>query len=124
MPKKINVLQRAAELRQHADRLNALIENAHGRDAEPSDRGYAEELERTQRLLRAIADRLEESTLDPFLLQVRNAAQIQTLLLCDEMPFPTSEQFRRLAAAGLDAASFPYAKAALLALDAAEKENA
>ncbi len=110
---RINVLQRAAELRQNAERLDALIESKRAKSA----REDADELTRVQRLLRAMADRLDAGTLDPLLLQVRTAAQVETLLVCDVMSPVNREQFKRLAAAGLDAASFPYAKAALLALE-------
>jgi hypothetical protein len=110
---KINVLQRAATLRQHADRLTVPIGNQRQR-ANASD---ANELERVQRLLRAMADHLDTGDLDPFLLQVRTPAQVEALLIYETMPTPDRETFQRLTAAGLDATSFPYAKAALLALD-------
>ncbi len=111
---KINVLQRAATLRQHADRLTALIESKRAKSADASD---ANELARVQRLLRAMVDRLDAGNLDPFLLQVRTPAQVEALLIYETMPAPDRETFQQLAAAAFDAASFPYAKAALLALD-------
>jgi len=111
---KLNVLERAAAFRQHADRLSALIESKRAKSADASD---ADELERVQRLLRAMADHLDAGDLDPFLLQVRTPAQVEALLIYETMPTPDREMFQRLTAAGLDAASFPYAKAALLALD-------
>ncbi len=114
---KINVLQRAATLRQHADRLTALIESKRAKSANASD---ANELERVQRLLRAMADRLDAGNLDPFLLQVRTPAQVEALLIYETMPAPDRETFQQLAAAGFDAASFLYAKAALLALETSE----
>ena len=157
---KINVLQRAASLRQHADRLTALVENKRAKVADASDvidpafsRG-ANELERVQRFLRAtpasaitagadMADHLDAGDLDPFLLQIRTPAQVEALLIYEAMPTSDRETFQQLATAGFDAASdgttimrctlrvrrakdvpSPYAKAALLALDAAEKENA
>ncbi len=110
---KINVLQRAATLRQHADRLTAPIESQRRRVNAPD----ADALERVQRLLRAMADRLDADNLDPFLLQVRTPAQVEALLVYETMPAPDRETFQRLAAAGFDAAAFPYAKAALLALE-------
>ncbi len=105
----LDILRQAATLRSSADALAAQI-------ASKRDPVTASELARVQRLLRAMADMLDADELDPFLLQVRTRAQVKELLRWDEMPSPGSESFKQLAAAGLDASSFPLAKAALLAL--------
>ena len=103
----MNVQQHAALLRQNADAIAARL------PSEEDDR-----LKRMQSLLRALADQVEQDTLDPFLRKITSARAVELLLTRNKMPDPGLEyaDFTCLAKAGLDALSFPFAKEALIAL--------
>ena len=103
----MNVQQHAALLRQNADALAPRLLS------EKND-----PLQQTQCLLCALADQVEQDTLDPFLRKVTSARAVELLVTRTVLPDPGLEyaDFACLAKAGLDAPSFPFAKAALLAL--------
>lgn len=107
----MNIDQHARLLRKNADELTAQIQGK-------TDPLTLELLKRIQVLLVALANQVEQDTLDPFLRKVTSVQAIKLLLLRDAMPDPglDHENFVVLARAGLDVQSFPIAKEALNAL--------
>jgi hypothetical protein len=105
--------QTADALRQAAQRLTVQIQSPR---TSPTD---AQHLEQVQRLARAIADHLDDGTLDPFLRRVKTLAHVEFLLLWNNPPMTTWDVslINRVVALGLDASSVSIARESLLALD-------